>query len=177
MSSSTLLEMVSHTVVSLTRGVVVHYNPDEPEFTSELFGCNPRPLQSSRAWYVTEDEMIYQEYSDKQQTTSDFQNASGLRLQINDAALPNENQGMHESQPLLKKDPDMAWKRLRRSAIATVCKSLYIGASISILAAITTGVLYSLIAYVSYHTLFNCEYRPGESIPEKIQWIRTISTL
>ncbi|XP_015779973.1 PREDICTED: uncharacterized protein LOC107357846 isoform X3 [Acropora digitifera] len=84
---------------------------------------------------------------------------------------------MHESQPLLKKDPDMAWKRLRRSAIATVCKSLYIGASISILAAITTGVLYCLIAYVSYHTLFNCEYRPGESIPEKIQWIRTISTL
>ena len=70
-----------------------------------------------------------------------------------------------------------AWKRLRPSVLGTVCKSLYIGASISILAATTTGVLYSLIAYVSFQTLFNCEYRPGESIPVKIQWIRTISTV
>ena len=83
---------------------------------------------------------------------------------------------MQESQPLVEADTAMAWKRLRPSALATVCKSLYIGASISILAATTTSVLYSLIAYVSYQTLFNCQYRPGESIPVKIQWIRTIST-
>ena len=81
---------------------------------------------------------------------------------------------MQESQPLFEAD---AWKRLRPSALATVWKSLYIGASISIFAATTTGVFYSLITYVSYHTSFNCEYRPGESIPLKIQWIRTISEL
>ena len=35
MSSHTLLEMFGHVVVSFTRGVAEHYNPDEPEFTSE----------------------------------------------------------------------------------------------------------------------------------------------
>ena len=49
--------------------------------------------------------------------------------------------------------------------------------SISILAATTISVFYSLITYVSYQTTFNCQYRPGESIPVKIQWLRTISTV
>ncbi|XP_015776698.1 PREDICTED: uncharacterized protein LOC107354724 isoform X2 [Acropora digitifera] len=177
MSSSTLLEMFSHIVFSFTRGVAEHYNPDEPEFTPELFGYNA--LESTgREWnFFPVDEMIYQEYSDRQDTTLDYLAASGFRVRINDACLPNENQGMQERQPLVEADTAMAWKRLRPSALATVCKSLYIGASISILAATTTGVLYSLITYVSYQTLFNCEYRPGESIPVKIQWIRTISTM
>ncbi|XP_067025259.1 uncharacterized protein [Acropora muricata] len=177
MSSSTLLELVSHIVVSLTRGVAEHYNPDEPEFTRELFSCNAFE-STGREWnFSPVDEMIYQEYSDRQDTKLDYQAANGLRLRINDASLPNEGEGNQESQPLVEADTAMAWKRLRPSALATVCKSLYVGASISILAATTTGVLYSLLTYVSYHTLFNCEYRPGESIPVKIQWIRTISTL
>ena len=176
MSSRTLLEMVGHIVFSLTRGVAEHYNPDEPEFTPELFGYNAFE-RTGREWnFFPVDEMIYQEYSDRQDTTSDYLAVSGFRARINDASLPNENQGMQESQPLFEADTAMAWKRLRPSALATVCKSLYIGASISILAATTTGVLYSLITYVSYQTTFNCEYRPGESIPVKIQWIRTIST-
>ena len=120
--------------------------------------------------------MIYQEYSDRQDTTLDYLAASGFRVRLNDACLPNENQEIQESQPLVEADTAMAWKRLRPSALATVCKSLCIGASISILAATTTGVLYSL-AFVSYQTLFNCEHRPGESIPAKIQWMRTISTV
>ena len=41
MSSGTLLELFSHIVFTFTRGVTEHYNPDEPEFTPELFGCNP----------------------------------------------------------------------------------------------------------------------------------------
>ncbi|XP_044182372.1 uncharacterized protein LOC122963120 [Acropora millepora] len=170
MSSHTLLEMLSHIVVSLTRGVAEHYNPDEPEFNPESFDYNVY----SRAWCFKEDEMIYQEHSDKQHTTSDFRKASGGLLQMNDASLLIENEGMQESQPLVEARD---WKQLRPSALRTVCKSLYIGTAISILAATTTGVLYSLLTYVSYHTLFNCEYRPGESIPVKIQWIRTISTL
>ena len=178
MSDRTLLEMVSDIVVSFTRGVAGHYNPDEPEFTPELFGYNAFDYTGrSRAWYFKEDEMIYQEYSDRQHTTLDHQAVSGFRVRMNDACLPNENEGIRESKPLVEAHTAMAWKRLRPTAIATVCKSLYIGASISILAATTTGVLHSLIAYVSYQTLFNCEYRPGESIPAKIQWIRTISTL
>ena len=177
MSDPTLLEIFSHIVFSFTRGVAEHYNPDEPEFTPELFGTNA--LESTgREWnFFPVDEMIYQEYSDRQDTTLDYQAASGFRVRLNDASLPNENEGMQESQPLVEADTAMAWKRLRPSALATVCKSLYIGASISILAATTTGALYSLLTYVSYQTTFNCEYRLGESIPVKIQWIRTISTL
>ncbi|XP_067025266.1 uncharacterized protein [Acropora muricata] len=177
MSSSTLLEMFSHIVFSFTRGVAEHYNPDEPEFTPELFGYNA--LESTgREWnFFPVDEMIYQEYSDRQDTTLDYLPANGFRVRINDACLPNENDEMQESQPLGEADTAMAWKRLRPSVICTVCKSLYIGASISILAATTIGVLYSLITYVSYQTTFNCQYRPGESIPVKIQWLRTISTL
>ena len=175
MSSRTLLEMFSHIVFSFTRGVAGHYNPDEPEFTSELFGCNPFE-STGREWnFFPVDEMIYQEYSDRQDPTLDYLAASGCKARLNDACLPNENQGMQESQPLVEADTAMAWKRLRPSALATVCKSLYIGASISILAATTTGVLYSLLTYFTYQTTLNCEYRPGESIPVKIQWIRTIS--
>ena len=177
MSSRTLLEMFGQIVFSFTRGVAEHDNPDEPEFTSELFGYNAFE-RTGREWnFFPVDEMIYQQYSDRQDTTLDYLAASGFRARLNDACLPNENEGMQESQPLVEADTAMAWKRLRPSVLATVCKSLYIGASISILAATTTGVLYSLITYVSYQTLFNCEYRPGESIPAKIQWLRTISTV
>ena len=175
MSSRTLLELFSHIVFSFTRGVAEHYNPDEPEFTPDLFGCNPFE-STGREWnFFPVDEMIYQEYSDRQDKTLDYLAASGFRVRLNDACLPDENEGMQESQPLVEVDTAMAWKRLHPSALATVGKSLYIGAFISILAAATTGVLYSLLTYVSYHTMFNCEYGPGESIPVKIQWIRPIS--
>ena len=178
MSSPTLLDIFSGIVFSFTRGVTEHYNPDEPEFTPELLGYNAFERIGLEWNFFPVDEMIYQEYSDRQDTTLiDYLAASGFRVRLNDACLPNENQEIQESQPLVEADRAMAWKRLRPSALATVYKSLCIGASISILAATTTGVLYSLIAFVSYHTLFNCEYRPGESIPAKIQWIRTISTL
>ena len=177
MSSRTLLEMFSDIVFSFTRGVAGHYNPDEPEFTPELFGYNAFE-RTGREWnFFPVDEMIYQEYSDRQDTTLDNLASSGFRVRFNDAYLPNENDGMQESQPLVEAEAAMAWKRLRPSVLRTVCKSLYIGAFISILAATTTGVFYSLLTYVSYQTLFNCEYRPGESIPVKIQWLRTISTV
>ena len=177
MSCRTLLEKFSKIAFSFTRGVAGHYNPDEPEFTPELFGYNAFE-RTGREWnFFPVDEIIYQEYSDRQDTTLDYLAASGFRIRLNDACLPNENEGMQENQPLVEADTAMAWKKLRPSALATVCKSLYIGASISILTATTIGVLYSLLTYVSYQTLFNCESRPGESIPVKIQWIRTISRL
>ncbi|XP_067025037.1 uncharacterized protein [Acropora muricata] len=122
MSSRTLLEMVSHIVFSFTRGVTEHYNPDEPEFTPELFGYNSlESTRDRRAWnYFPVDEMIYQEYSDRQDTTLDYLPASGSRVRLNDASLPDENQRVQESQPLVEADTAMAWKRLRPSALATV---------------------------------------------------------
>ena len=140
MSSPTILEMVSHIVFSFTRGVAEHYNPDEPEFTPELFGYNAFE-RTGREWnFFPVNEMIYQEYSDRQDTTLGYLAASASRVRINDASLPNENEGMQESQPLVEADREMAWKRLRPSVLCTAFKSLYIGASISILAATTTGV-------------------------------------
>ena len=69
MSSRTLLEMFGYIVFSFTRGVAEHYNSDEPEFTPELFGCNPFE-STGREWnFFPVDEMIYQEYSDRQDTT------------------------------------------------------------------------------------------------------------
>ena len=49
-----------------------HYNPDEPEFTPELFGYNTFG-RTGREWnFFPVDEMIYQEYSDRQDTTLDY---------------------------------------------------------------------------------------------------------
>ena len=93
--------------------------------------------------------MIYQEYSDGQDTTLDYLAASAFTE--------------YELTTLVEGDEAMAWKRLRPSALCTVCKSLYIGAFISILAATITGALYSLFTYVSYQTEFNCEFHPRES--------------
>ena len=177
MNSSALLEMFSHMVFSFTRGVAEHYNPDELEFTAELFGCNPFE-STGREWnFFPVYEMIYQEYSDRQDTSLDYLAARGFRILVNNACLPNENEGIHESQPLVEADGAMAWKRLRPSALCTVRKSLYIGAVISILAATITGALYSLITYLNYQTRYNCEYHQRESIPLKMQWIKTISAV
>ena len=150
MNSSTLLEMFSHIVFSFTRDVAEHYNPDEPEFTAGLLGCNPFE-STGREWnFFPVDKMIYQEYSDSQDTTLDYLAACGFRVRVNNACLPNENEEIHESQPLVEADGAMAWKRLRPSALCTVCKSLYIGAFISILPATITGAFYSLLNYIGY---------------------------
>ena len=69
----------------------------------------------------------------------------------------------------------MAWKRLRPSVLRTVCQSMYIGALISLLTPVIIGLSYVMITYVSYETMRNCQFHPKETIPVKIQWIRTLS--
>ena len=69
----------------------------------------------------------------------------------------------------------MAWKRLRPSVLRTVCQSMYIGALISLLTPAIIGLFYIMICYVSYETIRNCQLHQGETIPVKIQWIRTLS--
>ena len=72
MSTSTLIEVFGHILYRFTRGVTEHYNPDEPEFTAEFFGYIP--LESTgREWYCHPvDELIYQEYSDREPTSLDY---------------------------------------------------------------------------------------------------------
>ena len=173
MSSSTLIEVFGHIVFSFTRSVTEHYNPEEPEFTAESFGYDP--LESTgREWnYLPFDELIYQEYSDREVATLDFLAASRLEVRVINACSPEEEEEIQENQQ--DEDKAMAWKRLRPSALRTVCQSMYIGALISILTATIIGSLYMLISYVCYQTIQNCEFHQKESIPVTIQWIRTLS--
>ena len=171
MSSNTLIEVFGHILFSFTRGVTEHYNPEEPEYTAESFGYDP--LQSTgREWYYHPvDEFIYQEYSDREATSLDYLASSRLDIKVTNACSPDENE---ETQEDHQQDEDraMAWKRLRPSAFRTVCKSMYIGASISLLTAIIIGSIYLLITYLSYKTKLDCHF--SQTIPSQVQWLRTI---
>ncbi|KAL9956326.1 hypothetical protein ACROYT_G037791 [Oculina patagonica] len=172
MTGSTLMEVFGHIVFSFTRGVTEHFNPEEPEFTAEYFGYDP--LQSTgREWYyLPVDELIYQEYSDREVTNLNYLASSHLNLKVLDACSPEENEETQEDQQ--DEDRAMAWKRLRPSALRTVCKSMYIGALISLLTATIIGSIYMLISYLSLETVA-CEFHPKKSIPIQVQWMRTIA--
>ena len=170
MSSSVLIEVLGQILFNFTRGVTEHYNPEEPEFTAESFGYDP--LQSTgREWYyLPVDELIYQEYSDGEATILDYPASSRLHITVIDAFSPAQNEETQEDQQ--DEDRAMAWKRLRPSALRTVCKSMYIGALISLLTAINIGSIYMLITYLSYKTKLACQFSP--TILLQVQWLRTI---
>ncbi len=172
MSSSTLIEVFGHIVFSFTRGVTEHYNPEEPEFTAESFGYDP--LQSTgREWhYLPVDELIYQEFTDREATSVYSLSSSRLNVRVIDACSPEENDETQEDQQ--DEDRAMAWKRLRPSALRTVCKSMYIGALISLLAATAIGLVYMIFSYLSYKTKLNCQLQPEKSIPIRLQWMKTV---
>ena len=176
MSSSRLLEVFGEIVFSFTRGVTEHYNPQElAEYTAESFGYSP--LESTgQEWYRhgdPDEECIYQEYSDREATTLDFIRSRRINVSLIDASLPEENEETQEDQQ--DKDRPMAWKRLRPSALRTVCKSMYIGALISLLTATILGSVYILSSYLCLKTVNNCEFYSTKSIPVKVQWTRSIS--
>ncbi|KAL9956499.1 hypothetical protein ACROYT_G037981 [Oculina patagonica] len=116
MSSSTLLEVFGQIVFSFTRDVTEHYNPEEPEFTAESFGYDP--LQSTgREWYyLPVDELIYQEYSNREITSFHYLPSSRLNVRLINACSPEENE---ETQETEDGDTAMAWKRFRPSALRT----------------------------------------------------------
>ena len=171
--SSTLIEVFGHIVFSFTQSVGEYYNPEEPEFTAESFGYDP--LQSTgREWnYLPVDELIYQEYSDREVTSFPSLPSSRLNARIIDACSPEENEETQDDQQ--NEDKAMAWKQFRPSALRTVCRSMYIGALISLLAAAAIGLVYMLFSYVSYKTKLNCQLQPKKSIPIQVQWMRTTS--
>ena len=174
-SNSTLIEVFGHIVFSFTRGVTEHYNPQEPEYTAQSFGYDL--LQSTgREWYYHPvDELIYQEYSDREATSSDYLATNHPDITVINACSTEENEETQEDQQ--DEDRAMAWKRLRPSALRTVCKSMYIGALISLLTAITIGSVDMLILYLCNKTINNCEFHPKKSSPLNVQWMRSISTV
>ena len=176
MSTSTLIEVFGHILNSFTRGVTEHYNPDEPEFTAELFGYSP--LKSTeREWYCHPvDELIYQEYSDREATSLNYLASCSFDVKVTDACSTEENE---ETQEALKqsKDQTMAWKRLRPSPLQTVFQSMYIGALISLLMAIFVGTIFTMELYLYLKTAHNCEYNTVNSTSIQVQWIRSVSDI
>ena len=168
MSGSTLIEVASDIAFRLTRSVTEHCNPDEPEFTVESFGYDP--LQSTgREWYCHPvDDLIYQEYSDREVSSGNYLQTCSLNVRVKDACSP-DNEDQHENE-----DKAMAWKRLRPSALRTAFKSMYIGASISLVTACKIGTIYLLLSYVNYETTSNCE-QIDIAISARVEWLTTIA--
>ncbi|XP_078349982.1 uncharacterized protein LOC144634823 [Oculina patagonica] len=176
MASSTLIELFGHIVFSFTRSVTEHYNPEEPEYTAESFGYDP--LQSTgREWYYHPvDELIYQEYSEREVTSTNYLASSSHNVRVIDAFSPEENEETQENQQDEDKD-EMAWRRLRPSPLQTVFKSMYIGALISLLAASILGTIFMMMSYLVYKTVMNCEYQLDKTISVREQWARTIASI
>ena len=171
MANSLLIEVFSRVLFSFTRGVTEHYDPDEPEV--ETFGYNESLSSEGREWNCQPvDKPIYQEYSPPSDDDYDLLSASNsrVRYRLINASSPDEDGDEQQNE-----DDEMAWKRLRPSVLRTVCQSMYIGALISLLTPAIIGLFYIMICYVSYETIRNCQLHQGETIPVKIQWIRTLS--
>ena len=170
MSGSTLVEVAGDIVFRFTQSVTEHYNPEEPEFTAESFGYDP--LQSTgREWYHRPvDELIYQEYSDRELSRANYLPTNSLNVRVIDACSPhNEDQQENE-------DKTMAWKTLRPSTLQTGFKSIYIGALISLLTACTIGTISLLLSYASYKTVSNCE-QIDVVISARAEWLTTIADI
>ena len=106
---------------------------------------------TGREWYYHPvDELIYQEHSERDVTGSNYPMTSLLRVREIAAHLLDSETDEAESQddPEEEEDRAIAWKRLRPSVFRTVCKSMYIGALISLLTAIFVGSVYMFFSFV-----------------------------
>ena len=173
MLGSTIAELFGHILHSFTRDVTEHYNPNEPEFTAESFGYNPLD-STGREWYCHPvDELIYQEYSDREATSLDYQVSRCVEVKVTDASSIENNE---ETEDIASSEHrEMAWKRLRPSVIRTICKSMYIGGLISLVTAPIVGSMNILMSYINLKTEQNCEFSLKKKIPVQVQWMKTIS--
>ena len=112
-------------------------------------------------------------YSQREATLVNYIGTSSLKVRVIDACSTDENEETHCRQS--DEDEAMAWKRLRASALRTACKSMYIGVLISVITAAIIGSLSMLISYLCHSFINNCEFHPKDSIPVKVQWMRSIS--
>ena len=164
-----LTEVVGQFLFSFTRGVTEHYNPEDPEFTAEFFGYDPLESTGREWYYQPVDELIYQEYSDREATTWDYLGSSSLDINVINACSPDEETDEHEEDYRA-----MAWIRLRPLALCTVGKSMYIGALISLLVATFLGTIYTLISYTRFKSSYlSCHNHSNNSLSSsssQMQW-------
>ena len=141
------------------------------------FGYDPLQGTGLEWNYQPVEEVIYQEYSEREATSLDYLLACSPKVRVINAFSSDDDEETHENNSQDDEDRAMAWKRLRPSALHTAWKSMYFGASISLLTATVIGSLYILISFLLYKTVNNCEFYPKKSIPVKVQWLRSISDI
>ena len=172
MFTHTIAEFFGHILYSFTRSVAEHYNFNEDENLSDLFGYNALE-DTGKEWYCQPvDEVIYQEYSNSEATAMDYLTRSSLNARLIDACSTEDNKETEE----IREDTAMAWKQLRPSILRTVSSSLCFGFFISVFSATVIGIVSIAVYYLSYQTLLSCQDQSkAESIPIKLQWAITIS--
>lgn len=171
MTGNTVVEFFGHVIFSFTRSVAEHSDFDEAERELELFGYNPLD-DTGKEWYCQPvDELIYQEYSDRDVTTFDYLPSCKVQARFMNACSTEETEQTED----VGNDRAMAWKRLRPSFVRTVCKSVYFGFLVSVLSAVVVGIVSILVYYLSFQTQLTCLLHPEESIPSKLQWVRAVS--
>ena len=174
MVGHTVVEIIGHVIYSFTRSVAEHYNFDVGEQNSHLIGYNPLEDTGLEWYFQPVDDLIYQEYSNREATTFDYLATSSLQARFIDACSTEDND---ESTQEVTEDRAMAWKRLRPSIFGSVWKSFFFGFLISVLSATLVGIVSIMIYYLSYQTVLKGERFPSKKIPKKLQWVRTISAV
>ena len=169
--STAFAEFCGHIIYSFTRSVAEHYNFDEAQHASDLFGYNPLHDRGTEWYCQPVDEVIFQEYSNKEATSLDYLPSSNIGARFIDASSAEDNELTQET----PEDRAMAWKRLRLPMWRTVWNSLLFGFLMSVLSAAVVGIVSILLYYLCYQTKLNCQGKPKEAIPKKLQWIITIT--
>ena len=107
----------------------------------EIFGYDDSLSSECREWNCQPvDKPIYQEYSPPSDEDYNLLSVgnSRVRYRVIDASSPEEDEDEQQDE-----NDEMAWKRFRPSILHTVCKSMYIGALISLLTPAIIGLFIS----------------------------------
>ena len=172
MVGQTVVEIIGHIIYSFTRNVAEHYNFDEIERNFYLIGYNPLEDTGLEWYFQPVDDLIYQEYSNREASTSDYLATSSVQARFIDACSTEDND---ESTQEVTEDRAMAWKRLRPSIFGSVWKSFFFGFLISVMSATLVGIVSIMIYYLSYQIVLKCESFSAKQIPVKLQWMKTPS--
>ena len=151
MVGNTFVQFIGHIIFSFTRSVAEHSDFDEAERDLELFGYNPLD-DTGKEWYCQPvDELIYQEYSDRDVTTFDYLPSSKIRARLLNACSTGETEKTED----VGRERAMAWKWFRPSFLRDVFKSVYFGFLVTVLSAVIAGVVSVLLYYLTFQKLIN----------------------
>ena len=164
-----LIEGFDNIVFSFTRSVFETFSTEDIYRRQEFHDYLPLENTGLERCPEPVDQMIYQEYSDKNSTVDDFlpqccKLRAVIQLDVSSAETSTVEQAeSHKS----NHERELYWKELRPSILRTICKSMVFGAWISLLSAFTVGMLLTLICYLIYQTVLYCQFRSKNSIPSK----------